>query len=44
MEKDIKKDRRGEYEMNLTWAELEEQRLANERKNNPPKSRIKKYI
>jgi len=30
--------------LDLTWEELEEQREVNERKNNPPKVKIKKYV
>ena len=31
-------------ELDITWEELEEQREANERKNNPKLKKIKKYI
>jgi len=32
------------YELELTWEELEEQREANERKDNPENPVIKKYV
>jgi len=28
----------------ITWEELEEQAQANERKNNPPKKKLKRFI
>ena len=42
-DKKVKKEN-GVYQLDLTWEELEEQRIVNERKNNPPKPKIKKYI
>ena len=29
---------------NITWEQIEAQAKANERKNNPPKKRVKKYV
>jgi len=34
----------GVYKLDLTWEELEEQRIINEAKDNPPQAKVKHYI
>ena len=38
------KKKEDETKWDLTWEDIAEQAIANDRKDNPPKKRVKKYI